>query len=272
MSEEVLDVCEVPGQAGVEDRLLFVPQEQMAKTVVTTVDEVGNNVGVKRVPRRRSRPIVPVLSTLAAIAGLFIGVFPASAASANGFFGPTHFTAPLLTYAKGDNPKSLDFGTPVSLSGPPSSSARNHLDSFQSSQFVGNVGWAIANLGQDGIGYEYPLYSSNHGKTWITDGPYFHGPWADAPAWVSALWAYSANFAVAYDRGGQTLYATDDGGRHWYASFAFSYIVSVSHTVSTNATSAAGTIRVAVSKTGNAPAKYVFTSSDGGRKWVRHAA
>jgi photosystem II stability/assembly factor-like uncharacterized protein len=209
---------------------------------------------------------------LAAVAGLFIGVFPANAASANSLFGPTHFTAPPLTYAKGDNPKSLDFGTPVSLTGPPSSSARNHLDSFLSSRFVGNVGWAIAELGQSGNGYEYPLHSINHGKTWTTDGPYFHGPWADAPAWVGALRAYTANVAVAYSQGGQTLYATDDGGRHWYVSFAFTCIVSVFHTVSTNATSAPGTIRVAVSKTGNAPAKYVFTSSDGGRKWVRHAA
>lgn len=239
--------------------------------MVTKVNEVGNNVGIKRVPRRRSRAFVTVASALAAIAGLFIGAFPASAASGNGFFGPTHFTAPPLTYAKGDNPKSLDFGTPVSLSGPSSSSARNHLDSFLASKFVGNVGWAIAYLGQHGNGYEYPLYSTNHGKTWTTDGPYFHGPWADAPAWVGAFRAYTANFAVAYSQGGQTLYATDDGGRHWYMSFAFSYIVSVSLTTNTNATSATGTIRVAVSKTGNAPAKYVFTSSDGGRKWVRHA-
>jgi len=272
VSEEVLDDCEVPSQAGVENRLMIVPQEKKAKTVVTTVDEVGNNVGVKRVPRRRCRAFVPLLSALAAIAGLFIGAFPSSAASDNSFFGPTHFTAPPLTYAKGDNPKSLDFGTPVSLSGPPSSSARNHLDSIVASQFVGNVGWAIANLGQGGNGYEYPPYSTNHGKTWTTDGPYFHGPWANAPAWVGALRAYTANFGVAYARGGQTLYATDDGGRHWYASFAFSYIVSVSRTVSTNSTSTAGAIRVAVSKTGNAPAKSVFTSSDGGRKWVRHAA
>ncbi len=240
--------------------------------MVTTVHEVGNKASVKRVPRRRCRAFVPVTSALAAVAGLFIGVFPANAASANSLFGPTHFTAPPLTYAKGDNPKSLDFGTPVSLTGPPSSSARNHLDSFLSSRFVGNVGWAIAELGQSGNGYEYPLHSINHGKTWTTDGPYFHGPWADAPAWVGALRAYTANVAVAYSQGGQTLYATDDGGRHWYVSFAFTCIVSVFHTVSTNATSAPGTIRVAVSKTGNAPAKYVFTSSDGGRKWVRHAA
>ena len=33
-----------------------------------------------------------------------------------------------------------------------------------------------------------------------------------------------------------------------------------------------GTIRVAVSMTGKAPAKYVFTSSDGGRNWVRHGS
>jgi len=215
---------------------------------------------------------VGLASALVAIGGVVFAAFPASAESSDGFFGPSRFTAPPLTYTKGDNPKSLAFGTPVSLSGPPSSSARNHLDSFQASQFIGNVGWAIANLGQSGNGFEYPLYSANHGKSWTTDGPYFHGPWADAPAWVGSLQAYSATFAVAYSQGGQTLYATDDGGRHWYSVLAFSSIVSVAHTMTTNRTSATGTIRVAVSKTGNAPAKYVFTSGDGGRKWVRHAA
>lgn len=210
-------------------------------------------------------------SAAAAFGGLFIGALPASASSGNGIFGPAHFTAAPFTYAKGDNPKSLDFGTPVSLTGPPSSLARNHLDGFQSTQYVGNVGWAIANLGQVGNGFEYPLYSTNHGKTWTTDGPYFHGPWANAPAWVGKLRAYTATFAVAYQRGGQTLYATDDGGHHWYFSFAFSFIVSVSQTMSRNENPATGTIQVAVSSTGKAPAQYVFSSSDGGRRWVRHA-
>lgn len=232
---------------------------------------VGDNVGIVRAPRRRSRAFVTVVAALPAIAGLFIGVFPASAASDSGFFGPSHFTAPAFKYAKGDNPKSLDFGTPVSLSGPSSSSARNHLASFVATKFVGNAGWAIAYLGANGNGYEYPLYSTNHGKTWTTDGPYFHGPWANAPNWAGALQAYSTKLAAAYTRRGQTLYVTDDGGRHWYFSYAFSYIVSVRYFPSANA-NLAGTLQVAVSKTGNAPAMYVFTSSDGGRKWVRHAA
>lgn len=233
--------------------------------------EMGADVGVKCVPRWRGRAFVTVALALPAIAGSFIGAFPAGASSSYGFLGPAHFTAPPLTYAKGDNPRSLDFGTPVSLSGPTSSAGRNHLDSFVASQYVGNVGWAIAYLGPSGGGFEYPLYSTNHGKTWTTDGPYFHGPWADAPAWVGALQVYSTKFAVAYAQGGQTLYATDDGGRHWYRSLAFSYIVSVTGTVSTNPKSSPGTIWVAVSKTGKGPAKYVFASSDGGRKWARRA-
>ena len=234
-----------------------------------TVGYVSNSLNITQVLARRKRAIVILACALPAIAGLFIGAFQASAASGYGFLGPAHFTAPRLTYAKGDNPKSLDFGTRVSLSGPPSSTARNHLDGFQARQFVGNVGWAIANLGGKGNGFEYPLYSTDYGKTWTTDGPYFHGPWADAPAWVGTLRAYTADFAVAYDERGQTLYATDDGGRHWYRSLAFSYIVGVTHTTSTTAT---GTIQVAVSKTGNTPAMYVFTSNDGGRKWFRRAA
>ena len=234
-----------------------------------TVDYVSNNLHTTQVLARRRRAIVVLASALPAIAGLFIGAFPAGAASGYGFLGPAHFTASPLTYAKGDNPKSLNFGTRVSLSGPPSSKARNHLDGFQARTFVGNVGWAIANLGGKGNGFEYPLYSANHGETWTTDGPYFHGPWADAPAWVGTLRAYTADFAVAYDERGQTLYVTDDGGRHWYRSLAFSSIVSVTHTASTTAI---GTLRVAVSETGNAPAIYVFTSNDGGRKWFRRAA
>lgn len=224
-----------------------------------------------RVPARPSSAVVIAAAASVAVAGWFFGAFPASAASGYGFLGPAHFTAPPLTYAKGDNPKSLPFGTPVSSSGPASSPARNHLDTIQASQIVGNVGWAIANLGQSGNGYEYPLYSTNHGKTWTTAGPYFHGPWADAPAWVGALQVYSTKFAVAYVQGGQTLYVTDDGGRQWYSSVAFSYIVSVTCTVSANPKSSPGTIWVAVSKTGKGPATYVFTSSDGGHKWARRA-
>jgi len=208
-----------------------------------TVDYVSNNLHTTQVLARRRRAIVVLASALPAIAGLFIGAFPAGAASGYGFLGPAHFTASPLTYAKGDNPKSLNFGTRVSLSGPPSSKARNHLDGFQARTFVGNVGWAIANLGGKGNGFEYPLYSANHGETWTTDGPYFHGPWADAPAWVGTLRAYTADFAVAYDERGQTLYVTDDGGRHWYRSLAFSSIVSVTHTASTTAI---GTLRVAL--------------------------
>lgn len=240
--------------------------------MLATVGEVGNNVRSSRqVSARRGCAFVTVAATLAAATGFFIGAVPSSAASGYGFLGPAHFTAPSLTYAKGGNPKSLDFGTPVSTAGPTSSSARNHLDKLYASQFVGNAGWAIATLGHNGNGFEYPLYSTNHGKTWVTDGPYFFGPWADAPAWVGALQVYSTKFAVAYAQGGQTLYATDDGGRHWYRSLAFSYIVSVTCTVSANPRSSPGTIWVAVSKTGKGPEKYVFTSSDGGRKWVRHA-
>jgi hypothetical protein len=108
---------------------------------------VGIDAGSKRVPRRRPLTFFAAAPALAATAGLLLSIFPADAAPDNGFFGPIHFTAQLLTYAKGDNQKSLGFGTPVSLSGPPSSRARNHLDIMQASQLVGNVGWAIANLG-----------------------------------------------------------------------------------------------------------------------------
>ena len=233
------------------------------------MSSVSYNVSIKRVQRSRSRRLIIAAFSLPAIAGLSLSPSLVGAASGYGFLGPAHFTAPALTYAKGDNPRSLDFGTRVSLSGPPSSTARNHLDGFQARQFVGNVGWAIANLGGKGNGFEYPLYSTNHGKTWTTDGPYFHGPWADAPAWVGTLRAYSAGFAVAFSEGGQTLYATDDGGRHWYRSLAFSYIVGVTRTTGPTA---AGILQVAVSKTGNTPTMYVFTSNDGGHKWFRRAA
>lgn len=240
--------------------------------MVIKVHEMGNEMGITRVSRGRRRELIAVISILTAIAGLFIDLLPVSAASNNSSFGPSHFAAEPLTYATGDNPKSLNFGTPVSLSGSPTSVARNRLIGFQAKRYLGNVGWALASLGQGGNGYEYPLYSTNHGATWVTDGPYFHGPWADAPDWAGAIQAYTAKFAVAYTRGGQTLYVTDDGGHHWYASLAFSSIVSVSHSVSPTPIPGVGTIRVAVSMTGNAPAKYVFTSSDGGRNWVRHAA
>lgn len=248
---------------------VYVGPASVRRTEVTTLDGMDHQVSIKGLPSRRSRAFVAVSFALLTISGLSIGAVQASASSGDGIFGPARFTSTPVTYATGGNPKSLDFGTPVSLSGPPSSSARNHLISFQATHYVGGVGWALASLGQDGNGFEYPLYSTNHGMTWATDGPYFHGPWANAPNWAGALRVYSATFAVAYTQGGQKLYATDDGGRHWYYSFAFSYIVSVSHT---NTASATGIIRVAVSKTGTAPAIYEFTSSDGGRKWVRHAA
>lgn len=240
--------------------------------MVITVYEVGNEMNIMRVLSGRHRELVAVISVLTAITGLTIAFVPVSAASNSSSFGPSHFAAEPLTYATGDNPKSLNFGTPVSSSGSPTSVARNHLISFQAKRYLGHVGWALASLGQAGNGYEYPLYSTNHGATWVTDGPYFHGPWADAPDWAGAIQVYTARCAVAYTRGGQTLYVTDDGGHHWYASLAFSSIVSVTHSVRSASTPGVGTIRVAVSITGNAPAKYVFTSSDGGRNWVRRSS
>ena len=202
-----------------------------------------------------------------AVTGISLGALPAGAGS--NWFGPAHFSAQLLVSEGTGNLRPLTFGTPVSSSLP--SSARNRLNGFEAMSYLGSVGWAVGDLGQRGNSYEYPLYSTNHGETWTTAGPYFHGPWANGPNAVNRIRAFTTMIVMAYNTTGQIIFVSDDGGRHWYDSNAFSYIVSVSHVVSPTSTSPAGTIRIAVSKSGEAPARYVFTSMDSGREWVRHA-
>jgi hypothetical protein len=106
----------------------------------------------------------------------------------------------------GDNPKPLKFGSVVPTS---EVTAPDACASLVTS-FVGGTGYALGCIKS----FQYPLFTRNGGATWTIAGPYFSGPWADAGAGATRIQIVSQNAALAY--GNQWIYATDDGGRHWY--------------------------------------------------------
>ena len=79
-----------------------------------------------------------------------------------------------------------------------------------SASFVGNEGYAISGVD----GFQYPVTTNNHGKTWRVAGIWFAGDWADGPSFAQSIKAYSSEVAVAKTE--SWFYLTDDGGKHWY--------------------------------------------------------
>jgi hypothetical protein len=72
-------------------------------------------------------------------------------------------------------------------------------------------GFALASVGQA----QYPVATSNGGRTWRTDGPALHLNAAQAPLAVTAIGAAGRRTVFAYGSG-QVIDTTSDGGQHWY--------------------------------------------------------
>jgi len=72
-------------------------------------------------------------------------------------------------------------------------------------------GFALVQSGQA----QYPVSSTDGGKTWKTDGPALHLNAAQAPLAVIYIGAASQKTIFAWGTG-QVIDTTSDGGKHWY--------------------------------------------------------
>jgi hypothetical protein len=72
-------------------------------------------------------------------------------------------------------------------------------------------GFTLAGVGQA----QYPVATTDGGKTWKTDGPALHLDAAQAPLAVSDLGATNQKTIFAFG-GGQVIDATGNGGKQWF--------------------------------------------------------
>lgn len=120
----------------------------------------------------------------------------------------------------------------------------------------GKHGFALASVS----GADYPVATSDGGKTWKTDGPALHLHAAQAPLAVVFIGAVSRRTIFAWGGGGQVIDTTSDGGKHWYrALFTNGAPVAVAQDLQRHLLAFVGSF------SGSATVRYV--SKDGGRTW-----
>ncbi len=114
-------------------------------------------------------------------------------------------------------------------------------------------------------GFQYPLISSNGGRTWRNGGHWFAGGWADGAAFASTMTTFSATTAVAWFPGQNTFYMTSDAGRRWYSAWPDGPIVAVT------SPNDGATVVMRLNPSSMTPTEVVvrYRSTDGGRQWIR---
>jgi hypothetical protein len=116
-------------------------------------------------------------------------------------------------------------------------------------------GFALASAS----GADYPVATSDRGKTWKTDGPALHLHALNAPAAVVFIGAVNRKTVFAWG-GGQVIDATSDGGKHWYSAlFTNGGPIAVVHDFSGHLLAFIGSF------SGSTTWQYI--SKDGGRTW-----
>jgi hypothetical protein len=170
---------------------------------------------------------------------------------------PITTTGALLTWSS--NPKPIKFGTPVTAR--ELGTSPNLSDSITTS-IASEDGYALGDIN----GFQYPLFTSNHGTNWAIAGPYFSGPWADAGAGAFQVHIVNSQVALAY--GNQWIYDTTDGGRHWYVADIFDSVWG------TGIVKESGAIELVTDAVQSGQKNYYsivasaqYRSSDGGRTW-----
>jgi photosystem II stability/assembly factor-like uncharacterized protein len=106
---------------------------------------------------------------------------------------------------------------------------------------------------------DYPVATTDGGKTWKTDGPALHLHAANAPAVVLFIGAVNRKTVFAWG-GGQVIDTTRDGGKNWYSAlFPNAGPVAVARELNGHLVALVG------SSSGASIWQYV--SKDGGRTW-----
>jgi hypothetical protein len=116
-------------------------------------------------------------------------------------------------------------------------------------------------LGTYDGGMEFPLISSNGGRSWSNGGHWFAGAWADGSSFASTMTTFSSTTAVAWFPGENTFYVTSTAGRVWYAAWPEGEVIAVS---SPNR----GSTFVMRVRPYSHGASFEYRSTDGGRQWI----
>ncbi len=134
---------------------------------------------------------------------LAAGASPAGCADA-GVVVPSTVRASVVSYAPRTNEPRI--GTTVALS------EVNNIEFA-----TGRVGYALGGP----QGSEFPLKTSDGGRTWLIDGPALFLPVADGASAVSDLAVRSACEAYAYggSGGGSSIVVTTDAGKRWWRAY-----------------------------------------------------
>jgi len=93
------------------------------------------------------------------------------------------------TISDGTNPKPLEYGTVLTAS---QLKQVRSLASQWSASYSGTSGFALGYINR----FQYPLITTNSGKSWSIGGPYLSGPWADASAGGTIVRALSKSVAI----------------------------------------------------------------------------
>ena len=109
--------------------------------------------------------------------------------------------------------------------------------------------------------FQYPLISSDRGRSWRNAGHWFAGPWADGAAFANTVTTFSATTAAARYPGQNSFYVTSDARRHWYSAWLSGEVTSV-------ASSNHGATMFVDVRNPPAVQRYEYRSTDGGRQWI----
>lgn len=106
---------------------------------------------------------------------------------------------------------------------------------------------------------DYPVATTDGGKTWKTAGPALHLHAAQAPLAVTFIGAATRKTVFAWG-GGQVIDSTSDGGKHWYrALFGNGGPVAVVHDFAGHLIAFVGAFSGATT--------WQYVSRNGGRSW-----
>lgn len=123
----------------------------------------------------------------------------------------------------------------------------------------GKHGFALAQVSQA----QYPVATSDGGKTWKTDGPALHINAAQAPLTVLDIGAASTKTAFAYG-GGQVIDATSNGGGKWYGALFNGLVMAV---VVGTRNHLVAFIDASASTSNSNGVIWQYVSKDGGHSW-----
>lgn len=201
-----------------------------------------------RRPIRRIKQLVIGGAVVGALLSLFIGGASASPRGAHAAAAPkppATVTGMLITR----RPGTLARGSLVSS---------GDVDSQR--EFLGTAhGFGLASVG----GADYPVETTDGGKTWRTSGPAVHLDAAQAPLAVTVAGAANLHtFFACCDA--QVVDSTGDGGKHWWRAFLGDVVLSVRGRPGGELIAFA---QAAANSSGSQAVTWVYVSRDGGHHW-----